>query len=454
MQYLYRYETKGIQNWILDSNRMRDLAGGSMLVEALTQEAEQRAKTLSALVLQSTSGSMTARFPDKTSLESFASEWPMYLAGKAPGLQLVQAWVEADLGSKKLFEKLAARRNTVQMTEVEVGPWVLRAGRSGLPAVPIPADVVGKVTRTRLDAQAIAKAKAYNEKRESEGQVTGGYKWAAFDDDTDRWGGPVAVIHADGSGVGERLATMGDDLQAFSAALLESTREATRAAVDSLPKGGKIRARPIVAAGDDLTYLVPAAEALGFAEVWLQAFERETRARKAVGPLVGGAGIAIVHAGFPFAQAYHYAEKLCKRAKDQLKSRGETKSVLAFRRITTSLVDDIYRGGLAWTVDPDVQSLTHLVNTLEPLPRGSLRKWLTFFEQNDTHRANQLWDRAREVADARAWTEFEHALEGIGASGGQLNGSTRALRLDPTPEARATPISDALTLAQLLRKAQ
>ena len=458
MSWYYRYETKGIQNWILSSNKLRDLAGGSALVEELTQAARERAEAFGADVIQATSGSMTAIFKDRASLEQFAGEWPMTVTYLAPGLHMIHAWVEEKDGMSALFEKLAGKRNQVYLDQLELSPWVLRSGRSGLPAVPAPKKGSANLDRRgTLDVVVLAKERARSRVLKSRNDVTGGRTWNDFDDQFES--GPVAVIHADGSGIGERLLKLGNDiakLKAFSRALQEACRISIQRAVETLPElEGGIPARPIVAAGDDLTYIVPATHARRFAEAWLLAFEQESERRKADlcgSKLFGGAGIAIVGRNYPFSQAYRLSERLCSAAKNKLKAQNRQASVLAFRRLTTSLAEDKLEGPSAWIVDSHAgtQPLLELVTAVRDLPRGTLRTWLDHFqrpEKQDVH-ARQLWSRAQEVADKNVWMKFSRALAAVGAdpgSGGFLpqSHSSIALPLEPT---KATPLVDALTL--------
>lgn len=458
MSWYYRYETKGIQNWILSSNKLRDLAGGSALVEELTQAARERAEALQGQVIQATSGSMTAIFGDKISLEQFAAEWPMIVTYLAPGLQMIHAWVEQAHGLSALFDKLAGQRNQVYLDNLELNPWVLRSGRSGLPAVPPPQKGGQNLDRRgTLDSVVLAKERARSRVLKSQNDVTGGYTWQDFDDRLES--GPVAVIHADGSGIGERLMKLGDDIQklkAFSKALQEACRLSIKRAVETLPQlDTGIPARPIVAAGDDLTYIVPAAHARGFSEAWLLAFEDETERRKSElngSKLYGGAGIAIVGRNFPFSQAYHLSERLCSAAKNKLKSQGRQASVLAFQRLTASLANDKLEGPTAWIVDSQkgTQPLLDLVAAVRDLPRGTLRTWLDHFQRSEKQavHARQLWSRAQEVAEKNLWMRFSSALAAVGAdpsSGGFLPAGQSSIALPLEPK-KATPLVDALTL--------
>lgn len=461
MSWYYRYETKGIQNWILSSNKLRDLAGGSALVEELTQTAQEKAQEIpGTMIVQATSGAMTAIFSSRENLELFVAEWPMLASYLAPGLQLIHAWVDQKEGLQALFQLLAARRNEVYLNEMELNPWVLRSGRSGLPAVPPPRKGGAALERRgTLDRVVLAKETARSRVLKNDNIVTGGRVWQDFEDRLEHWSGPVAVVHADGSGIGEQLLKLGDDsekLQAFSKALQSACGHAIKKAVETLPEiNGLIFARPIVAAGDDLTYIVPAEHARRFAETWLLEFEAKTEELKTQlggSKLYGGAGIAIVGRSYPFSQAYELSERLCKEAKNKVKARGQDKksSVLAFRRLTTSLDGARLEGPTAWLVNSQngTKPLVELVAAVRDLPRGTLRTWLDHFtrpDQQDVH-ARQLWSRAQEVAQPDNWQRFSRALAAVGAdpeSGGFRNEPTVAIPLD---DKKATPLVDALTL--------
>ena len=472
MGWYYRYETKGIQSWILDSNKLRDLAGGSSLIEELTQTARRRAE--GATVIQATSGGMTAVFSSKDQMQAFASTWPMEVALRAPGLDLVQAWVPEEQKLPALFARLAERRCDRPVASFETNSWVVRTARSGLPGVPPPKKGFGSPSRaTVLDEVAIAKERARNSMLSADGStlsVTGGLPWSHFDNDLDNWGeGTVAVVHADGSAVGKKLIENSDspeNLRAFSTSLLEATKAANRVAMESLkPNRGTIEARPIVSAGDDLTVVLPAAVARRFTERWLKAFHDETK--KHLGEaLYGGAGVVYVHAHFPFAQAYQIAENVCKDVKDAVKSLvGEsgalTCNVIGFRRITTSLTESAGTA-YAWLLDPDSEEspIDALLAAVRNLPRGGLRGWLTKVEAGKPELAQLHWNRIEEVASSRqggGWKQLTKALRdaGIDPANGLLEtGAAGTVLATQRASDRSTPMRDLLALRFLEGKEQ
>lgn len=461
MPWLYRYESKGIQRWILDSNQLRDLAAGSILVEDLVHQAVAGIPEEDN-VISAAAGGMTARFRTREELAKFASEWPMRVAHLAPGLQIVQAWMqydESDEGGRiidLLRRELAKQRNFPAPPAFEAGPLVARSGRTGMPAVRVPPALREKRPQQLLwDAATVSKERMGQRARRSS-EHKGVLDEFTFEENLDAWReSAVGVVHADGSGVGKRLLKV-DDVEVakrFATALSDATKKATRIAVASLPivNGCRI-ARPVVVGGDDLTFILPASDTLQFVETWLTEFERATEeSREALGGngLHAGAGVVFVHRAFPFATAYEHAEHECRQAKrTALSPQGDPEaSVVRFRRVTVSRIDDstskLWR---SWKLG-EFAGLRELQAAVDRLPRGTLRTWLTLVDRRDVQR-DALWRRMAEVADPAVWQRFQHALERLGAD--PANG----LKRDPQDvdlAERQTPVRDALALLQLGR---
>src|SRR5690606_5681066 len=78
--------------------------------------------------------------------------------------------------------------------------------------------------------------------------------------------------------------------------------------------------RPILLGGDDLTFLCDGRVALALTEAALKAFEAEV---PSLGRVTACAGVAIVPAHAPFAQAYALAEALCRHAKRRRQWEGD-----------------------------------------------------------------------------------------------------------------------------------
>ena len=176
----------------------------------------------------------------------------------------------------------------------------------------------------------------------------------------------VAVVHADGNGMGKLLNQVIDEpqgeeqflhnLRAFSASVSHQSLQALLATLqhfqNKLPKlkadltvntANVFPIRPIVFGGDDLTFVCDGRLGLYLAAYYLREFtERKIMVLGKPEYVDACAGVAIVPTKFPFAQAYGFADELCGLAKtyrrDEKNSRG---SWLDFQIIQAGITSSI-----------------------------------------------------------------------------------------------------------------
>lgn len=478
MEWLYRYETKGIQAYILATEKVREMIGASALVERLGEEAKNRA---GGRLVMAAAGSATIEFPDDDALRAFAASWPMWVARHAPGLHVVQAWAPLEGRAHHdaltdVLELLDAQRNVRAPELPEAGPLTARAARTGRAAVRRGKrdglqDAATRAKDAETRAQDDESATANDVLREKLGLAE-----VPLAEDLDWFGeGYLAVLHADGNGVGKRIVEgisrrpVGDQ-HAFSEALTGATQAAARAAVrhllERLDAKWASRARPfrpLVLGGDDFTAILRAEDALDFTRDYLAAFERATGgASQALGgALTACAGVAFVKSGFPLHDAHDLAESLCQAAKHGLRRGADTLSGLCFLRVTSAMAESLEAlrsgelavasrterepvpGGLMggpWSL-AQLEELRHLALATRRMPRGALREWLRLV-QIDRDRADAHWRRVFEVLGDRGDTraEIERALRAVGVR------PDNGFRVDA---ADSTPLLDATTWAGL-----
>jgi hypothetical protein len=473
--WLYRWEAKGIQRYILQSNRLVHLRGASNAIVALGEEARERAGGHGATVLQSTAGIGVYAFPTLAGLRAFAETWPMLVeTAHCPGLQIAHGWLPASgdevADLRALVERVAADRNRPRASFPEPGPLVERAARTGRAAT-------RREDGEELDRALQTFAEGAPEDKDSLARSFGFEQGADIEGDLANWpAGYVAVVHADGNGVGARVKDLGlARLGAFSRALAEATRAAAEQAAASLGEqrhhlrdggrlGDKLPFRPIVLGGDDITAIVPARVALDFTVRYLRAFEEETARRGEIAagePLRAAAGIAFVNRKFPFSEALTLAEALVKGAK----ARSRERSLLLFHRVTTTVSGDwatiraqeLANGLFAYgpygiadgAPEPAIAKLDELRKRMRDLPvgRGAFRGWAGIVSAQGAgnagdDRAARRWNRIRELLHReRQLARLDAALSAVGA------GEDAFRAADDGP--RATPIFDALTLGAL-----
>lgn len=474
MAWLYRYECKGIQSWILAGGKLRDIVAASDLIEDIGSRRSDLG--CAGTVVNEAAGGATLTFEKREHLERFASLWPMHMDAYAPGLQVVQAWVplSQDGGDdwrhdwSELQKQLAMARQRLFPDLPQAGPLVEIAGRTGEPAWAV---LRGTSDQGQLLDRAGVRKSGSQSRRAALAErfrPEGGH-WEFAQDDKDMDGQVVAVVHADGNRIGEWIQgnplshegfrRFSDGLTAANQAAVQS---ATRSLADHVAGGSDVRRlpmRPVVLGGDDVTIVINAKHAVPWVAAYLQAFEAETKDR--LGEMTQNkgftacAGIAFCKLHWPFVQALEVAESLCRAAKVAGRKADKTQSTVQWHRILgttetdwevlkeTELAGGRLVGG-PWTIK-GLERLAKLSRVLEErdVPKGAIRRWIDEFGPRDnTMAAKDLWERTSIVTASRPkspWPDFQEALESCGASA--ENGCF--------DDRNATPLYDALTWARM-----
>ena len=354
--YLYGAAVQGIQGFIFQTNELKDIVGASELVEEIcTQMFEDEFKQDGELIV-SAAGNIKCLFYSETQCQKAVLLFPKMVMEAAPGITISQAVVvttqeqiDSDFQSvvDKLESRLHAQRNRASKSITSGLMGIERSRRTGLPAVKVEKDdhldlgTAKKKERSEGSTATLALAKkSFGNDRLRREQL-------ALDIEklTDRndW---IAIIHADGNGLGEFLANKGGnkkELSEFSSQLSEATIAASQKTFKELSHDLDkiIPIRPVVLGGDDMTVICRADIAIAYTKSFLSHFEDETKLRGF--PLTACAGIAFIKSSYPFHYGYELAEMLCSRAKRDAKSRkvhGLAPSCLMFHKVQSSFVEN------------------------------------------------------------------------------------------------------------------
>lgn len=166
----------------------------------------------------------------------------------------------------------------------------------------------------------------------------------------------IAVIHIDGNGMGKKVNTFKemnhqkdnesipkfnkrfrDEFRKFSNDIDEKYKRAFRrmlvrleTAIHDAPEDSDLspykkglHVRPVVFAGDDITFIIPGELGVSAGKIMLQELQKEPLLIKGNNkeisiPMNACGGVAIVKSGYPFSAAYDLAEQLCDQAKAKL----------------------------------------------------------------------------------------------------------------------------------------
>jgi hypothetical protein len=264
----------------------------------------------------------------------------------------------------------------------------------------------------------------------------------------------IAIIHADGNGLGQVVQKIGGNAENFKKFSKELNNATIEAAVEAynhvvkefnFNKEDVIPIRPIVLGGDDLTLICRADFAIDYTREFLKAFETKTHAKLGEilknenvfhgneHKLTACAGIAFIKSSFPFYYGYELAEELCKAAKKDAKKNlnegGLPKSCLMFHKVQDSFVvdfDEISKRELSPNEQYSFKYGPYYINEGQ---HNSVKTLLEAVQQLNTDAGNAVKSHLRQ------WISMLH--ENPEAAEQKLKRLRSMLKLKDTPETNA-----------------
>lgn len=517
MPFICGYKFRGIQEYIARGGRLKDIAGGSELIDSLCRT--RLAGLLGAMgigaldkngvpslnsghghVLQADSGRILVEFADKANAEQFTRLWPLVANQWAPHGRHAIALREATDSNiadtvRSIYGQIEGGPELPLMALPLSSPLTRRDPRTGLPVTrvaPYPGnteyfDASGSRRNMVLgqqDGESLKNRFGFG----NDDKISLEMDEIADAGDSDL----LAVVHADGTGFGDRFRQVlkrpkgieaGVELSALTRSLF---RDAATVALNPLrdvrTTAGDIACRPILLGGDDMTILVPGRFGWQVARCFLDTLEKASRTELPVfakkynleGPewqcLYAGAGIAFVHAHYPFDLALRLADTCARWAKDRLKKHemANRTSCLQFHVALDSATDDfdqIFEQQLVkrddsgttkeLTAGPYVTTavfdsrfatldqLDALVRAVAALPRRGWREVSRLIHESDVS-ADRRLRRQVDLLNESQRTGVEAALQAFGkANTIWSEGPSKQLR---------TPVQDVDVLVGLLQR--
>lgn len=393
-------DTVGIQNYVYATNNLQQNVGASHLVRCVTQDwaleelealkqispavrldnlnAQSKIEDVNkgadqkAEIIYAGGGKLVILFNDEAEAEKFSKSLTKRALLCAPGLRTVIAWEafkwDSDsLGGvsgtiQKVFKKLDKYKASPPVSAEMLGLGVTAmCAYTGLPATGVKD---GVLMSSESRAKRIA-AQAANKLLQEELLPNKDYEFPNQFEElgaTHNESSFIAVIHADGNGIGQRVKKIsrerpdpgpgnreyikamrkfsremscaaGEALQETIAALIDSIEEKTE--TDDREQGStymigdqirlnknKLPMRPIVFGGDDITLVCDGRLGLALAADFLKNLSAKEVGRE---PVHCRAGVAVVKSHFPFSRAYEMAEDLAASAKEYILEKGVKK---------------------------------------------------------------------------------------------------------------------------------
>jgi hypothetical protein len=394
--------------------------------------------------------------------------------------------VEALQRTHELLEAARQARPAPQLRDPLL-PWFEVCRDSGFPA----AGVENHADREYAAAPVLAKSEVRWLARDRIRDLLSDLPEVVPDDlDELRDDGWIAVIHADGNGVGQvflrfpghalrATGTQSLTLDQHAGTLGRFTRElecATEAALGvavrdaTTGRDAKGMILPVVVGGDDLTVVCHARLALPLARAFGLAFEEQTSVQPTVNAVTGGgltaaAGIAYVKPHHPFSAAYGLAEELTASAKQVKVAGGREVSSLDFYVAFESTLTDL--AGLRARLEPggiiryggpyvitaqdsppvgaqDIARLDRAIDTVSALSSSMahyLREGLAAGRQEYDRRISRA-ARSDDLPDGVRPDDVEDLASAVGITGNDMD-----------REVRSTRLLDALLLSAVARPA-
>ena len=329
--YLYGASVQGIQDFIFKTNKLQEIVGASEIVKGIAETFSKSYEPKE--IIMNAAGNIKAIFSEDECAK-VVLEFPKKVMQEAYGITISQAVVKiagetATQDEINLLEsKLKIQRNKVSipldlsLNIMELNPSTAKpvVSYSNIQKKSTPVD---RATAQKIQANTdfFSKNPSLKEFRNLSDMSNGKNK--------------IAVIHADGNGLGAlipKLHEQGKRLSDFSKALDDATKTAFEKA-----KTDEMSIRDVILGGDDMVVICNANDALEFTKNFLTYFEEETE-NKIGSKLTACAGIAYTNEKYPFHYAVDLAEALCDASKKHAKKINEdlAPSCLMFHNIQSA----------------------------------------------------------------------------------------------------------------------
>ena len=465
MAYLYGASIQGIQGFIFETNKLKEIVGASNLIEWFCDEVFFNTfLSDDDKILRNAGGNIRILFDDEGRVKEIVKMFPQKIMKEAYGITVSQAVVPYNENDKYLDvmdgleEKLKHARNKAIIPLDSKFALMKQNSRTGKPLY----EILSK--GDEKNGYDVASLQKYREEDGARADILlkklhiEDEKFAKHSIEMEQISNSknkIAVIHADGNKMGLLLQQMKASLQDKEAQEIQDayrkiSKQIENATIDAVNtayvqniniESDNIQFRPILIGGDDVTILCSADDALGFTKTYLEEFEKNTKKyfEETVNNynlddfkngLTACAGIAYCNEKFPFHYAVSLAEVLCGRAK---KESNREASCLMFHNIQSSFFTDYesYEENELKTKDgillsnapyyvnenggkPTIQSLIDAFEKFnsDDIPLGKFREYVNLLHNNREYAALYL-ERIEAVMDKESREELNKHLESI-----------------------------------------
>jgi len=324
--YLYGASVQGIQGFIFKTNKLQEIVGASEIVKSIENDFLEHTKGFQVKVLMNAAGNIKAIFKKREECEALVGSFGKLAAQKAYGISISQAVVkiETDPETQEEINQLE-KRLKIQRNKPSI-PL-----DSSLNIMKLNPKTAKPFINKEADQGTAQKLHAYKDFIAANPHLKEFTQLSSFSNGKNK----IAVIHADGNGLGMLIPKLREkkmELSEFSKQLDLATTQAFKRA-----KRDNMSIRDVILGGDDMVVICNANDALSFTKDFLHYFEEETQ-EKIGHKLTACAGIAYSNEKYPFHYAVSLAEELCDATKKHAKKLNQdlAPSSLMFHNIQSS----------------------------------------------------------------------------------------------------------------------
>ena len=357
------YDVRGIQNYIFKTNALKEIVGASAIVDNLIIDEFRKAVEESNIpeeeyllnweqyenlafeidnkikleVLYYGGGNLVVLFRDEYLCKEISQRMSKNIMKKAYGLSLAYAYVfkteDYQNDWKNLKDTLGKIKATTPLNKpIGILPIVQYDNVTGTPL----SKIVHENNRVKkVTFEAFQKIEKYNHIPTENEYMKEFDKMRATEDES-----LIAVVHIDGNSMGLNIGSIMKDATTYdkSTSIMreisknihetfeEKALKRVKGELESICfkhgikyKKNNLPFRPIIKAGDDITFVCNARISLDIVRIYIDEIRKGYMYHNQY-KFSACAGIAIIHSHFPFHKAYQIAENCCEKAKERAKT--------------------------------------------------------------------------------------------------------------------------------------
>lgn len=383
MKYIALWEFSRKQDYVFKSNKLIEAVGASLIIKKFTEDFSEYNLEEDKFIVKG-GGKTLYIFDNLEEAENFNKKFSLNILKNFPGLEIFMVIREFDEEKEdgreiisKAYEILESKKASRKNSCHQIAFGLERPCEStALPASTYYIqDGIKKYISKEIGIKREFAQK--NQEKSFESLIPKGYNLERVTENfvKEEEKSYIAVVHIDGNSMGKKFKTLknkvvpnqGESLKDFNKRYIKVlkrfsetvnkyyeeafkyTTEVIKNNEEKLEKvtqikGGSFPLRPLILAGDDITYISNAFIGIESAKIFIERLSKSNVIIEGVelGNLNACAGAAIVKKGYPFIKAYELSEQLCKNAKKVLvEKEGKNLTVIDFHIAQGEIVGDI-----------------------------------------------------------------------------------------------------------------